>query len=161
MTEVRVLVMTNYTYTYGSKASYKICGDSMYFNPSLDEHLDELKFILDSSFYKKGWLYVEDNIKEDFKNKVGIFAEKVVVPEEVTLNDNVKSEQPVEEEIAELPEEPLITEPEVTLSIEDRKSQLEEKKAAEVRVLAEQLGLVEYTNKSSAIEFILKVEYTK
>jgi len=155
MNEVRVLVMTNFTYTYGSP-SYKQCGDSMYFDPSLSEQLEELKFILDSSYMKKGWLYVEENIKQDFKNRVGIFADTSIVTTEIKV-EPIEVKAPVIKTQEQLAEESKVTEP--TISLEDRKNELEEMKAAEVRVIAEGLGLELYTNKVNAIEYILEKEY--
>jgi hypothetical protein len=155
MNEVRVLVMTNFTYTYGS-SSYKQCGDSMYFNPSSSEQLDELKFLLDSSYMKKGWLYVEENIKEDFKNRVGIFANTPLVTTEIKV-EPIEVKSPVIKTQEQLAEESRVVES--TISLEDRKAQLEEMKAAEVRVIAEGLELEAYTNKVNAIEYILEKEY--
>lgn len=155
MNEVRVLVMTNFTYTYSS-SSYKQCGDSMYFNPSSPEQLEELKFLLDSSYMKKGWLYVEENIKEDFKNRVGIFANTPLVTTEIKV-EPIEVKSPVIKTQEQLAEESKVVES--TISLEDRKSELEEMKAPEIRVIAEGLGLEDYTNKTNAIEYILEKEY--
>ncbi len=137
MNKVRVTVESSFTYQYGSKVSHVICGAILYYNPSLENELEELKYVMDSIYLKKGFISVEQSIKEDFKNKAGIFAEKTIVSEQVSSN--------------------IVIEKEVVL--EDRKSQLENLKAAEVKVIAEELGLVEYTNKTAAIDYILKVEY--
>jgi hypothetical protein len=155
MNEVRVLVMTNFTYTYGTP-SYKQCGESMYFSPSSSEQLDELKFILDSSYMKKGWLYIEENIKQDFKNRVSIFANTPLVTTEIKV-EPIEIKSPVIKTQEQLVEESKVVE--FTISLEDRKVQLEEMKAAEVRVVAEELGLELYTNKTNAIEYILEKEY--
>lgn len=155
MNEVRVLVMTNFTYTYSS-SSYKQCGDSMYFNPSSPEQLEELKFLLDSSYMKKGWLYVEENIKEDFKNRVGIFDNTPLVTTEIKV-EPIEVKSPVIKTQEQLAEESKVVES--TISLEDRKSELEEMKAPEIRVIAEGLGLEDYTNKTNAIEYILEKEY--
>jgi len=155
MNEVRVLVMTNFTYTYSS-SSYKQCGDSMYFNPSSPEQLEELKFLLDSSYMKKGWLYVEENIKQDFKDRVGIFANTPLVTTEIKV-EPIEVKSPVIKTQEQLAEESKVVES--TISLEDRKSELEEMKAAEIRVIAEGLGLEDYTNKANAIDYILEKEY--
>jgi len=151
MNKVRVTVQTSFTYEYGSRANHLTCGAIMYFNPSLEKELDELKFVMSSVYLKRGFLSLEESIKENFKNKAGIFAEKTIVSEQVST-DNITEEE-VDLEVS------TDVEVEETITLEDRKSQLEELKAAEVKVIAEKLGLVEYTNKSSAIEYILKVEY--
>lgn len=151
MNKVRVTVQTSFTYEYGSRANHLTCGAIMYFNPSLEKELDELKFVMSSVYLKRGFLSLEESIKEDFKNKAGIFAEKTIVSEQVST-DNITEEE-VDLEVS------TDVEVEETITLEDRKSQLEELKAAEVKVIAEKLGLVDYTNKASAIEYILKVEY--
>lgn len=137
MNKVRVTVESSFTYQYGSKVSHVICGAILYYNPSLENELEELKYVMDSVYLKKGFISVEQSVKEDFKNKAGIFAEKTIVSEQVSSNTVI------EEEVV----------------LEDRKSQLENLKAAEVKIIAEELGLVEYTNKTAAIDYILKVEY--
>ena len=137
MNKVRVTVESSFTYQYGSKVSHVICGAILYYNPSLENELEELKYVMDSVCLKKGFIAVEQSVKEDFKNKAGIFAEKTIVSEQVSSNTVI------EEEVV----------------LEDRKSQLENLKAAEVKIIAEELGLVEYTNKTAAIDYILKVEY--
>ena len=151
MNKVRVTVQTSFTYEYGSRANNLTCGAIMYFNPSLEKELDELKFVMSSVYLKRGFLSLEESIKENFKNKAGIFAEKTIVSEQVST-DNITEEE-VDLEVS------TDVEVEETITLEDRKSQLEELKAAEVKVIAEKLGLVDYTNKASAIEYILKVEY--
>jgi hypothetical protein len=151
MNKVRVTVQTSFTYEYGSRANHLTCGAIMYFNPSLEKELDELKFVMSSVYLKRGFLSLEESIKEDFKNKAGIFAEKTIVSEQVST-DNITEEE-VDLEVS------TDVEVEETITLEDRKSQLEELKAAEVKVIAEKLDLVDYTNKASAIEYILKVEY--
>ena len=151
MNKVRVTVQNSFTYEYGSRANHLTCGAIMYFNPSLEKELDELKFVMSSVYLKRGFLSLEESIKEDFKNKAGIFAEKTIVSEQVST-DNITEEE-VDLEVS------TDVEVEETITLEDRKSQLEELKAAEVKVIAEKLGLVDYTNKASAIEYILKVEY--
>jgi len=151
MNKVRVTVQTSFTYEYGSRANHLTCGAIMYFNPSLEKELDELKFVMSSVYLKRGFLSLEESIKEDFQNKAGIFAEKTIVSEQVST-DNITEEE-VDLEVS------TDVEVEETITLEDRKSQLEELKAAEVKVIAEKLGLVDYTNKASAIEYILKVEY--
>jgi hypothetical protein len=151
MNKVRVTVQTSFTYEYGSRANHLTCGAIMYFNPSLEKELDELKFVMSSVYLKRGFLSLEESIKENFKNKAGIFAEKTIVSEQVST-DNITEEE-VDLEVS------TDVEVEETITLEDRKSQLEELKAAEVKVIAEKLGLVDYTNKASAIEYILKVEY--
>ena len=151
MNKVRVTVQTSFTYEYGSRANHLTCGAIMYFNPSLENELDELKFVMSSVYLKRGFLSLEESIKENFKNKAGIFAEKTIVSEQVST-DNITEEE-VDLEVS------TDVEVEETITLEDRKSQLEELKAAEVKVIAEKLGLVDYTNKASAIEYILKVEY--
>ena len=151
MNKVRVTVQTSFTYEYGSRANHLTCGAIMYFNPSLEKELDELKFVMYSVYLKRGFLSLEESIKEDFQNKAGIFAEKTIVSEQVST-DNITEEE-VDLEVS------TDVEVEETITLEDRKSQLEELKAAEVKVIAEKLGLVDYTNKASAIEYILKVEY--
>jgi hypothetical protein len=151
MNKVRVTVQTSFTYEYGSRANHLTCGAIMYFNPSLEKELDELKFVMSSVYLKRGFLSLEESIKENFKNKAGIFAEKTIVSEQVST-DNITEEE-VDLEVS------TDVEVEETITLEDRKSQLEELKAAEVKVIAEKLDLVDYTNKASAIEYILKVEY--
>ena len=151
MNKVRVTVQTSFTYEYGSRANHLTCGAIMYFNPSLEKELDELKFVMSSVYLKRGFLSLEESIKENFKNKAGIFAEKTIVSEQVST-DNITEEE-VDLEVS------TNVEVEETITLGDRKSQLEELKAAEVKVIAEKLGLVDYTNKASAIEYILKVEY--
>ena len=151
MNKVRVTVQTSFTYEYGSRANHLTCGAIMYFNPSLEKELDELKFVMSSVYLKRGFLSLEESIKEDFQNKAGIFAEKTIVSEQVSTY-NITEEE-VDLEVS------TDVEVEETITLEDRKSQLEELKAAEVKVIAEKLGLVDYTNKASAIEYILKVEY--
>ena len=151
MNKVRVTVQTSFTYEYGSRANHLTCGAIMYFNPSLEKELDELKFVMSSVYLKRGFLSLEESIKEDFQNKAGIFAEKTIVSEQVST-DNITEEE-VDLEVS------TDVEVEETITLEERKSQLEELKAAEVKVIAEKLGLVDYTNKASAIEYILKVEH--
>ena len=74
MNEVRVLVLSPFTYIYGSKQTNYWCGDFFYLNPSTNKaDLDELKFILDSSYSVKGWVYLEESIKSDYANKTGLF----------------------------------------------------------------------------------------
>ena len=153
MNKVRVTVESSFTYQYGSNVSHKVCGAILYYNPSLENELEELKYVMDSVYLKKGFISVEQSIKEDFKNKAGIFAEKTTIPKQVSTNNIVKKE--VTEDTFNK-EETL--EPE-SITIENRKSQLEGLKAAEVKVIAEGIGLVEYTNKTAAIEYILKIEY--
>ena len=154
MNKVRVTVQTSFTYEYGSRANHLTCGAIMYFNPSLEKELDELKFVMSSVYLKRGFLSLEESIKEDFKNKAGIFAEKTIVSEQVST-DNI-----VEKEVTEVSIDPIVENIIVeTITLEDRKSQLEDKKAAEVKVIADELGIEEYTNKAAAIEYILKVEY--
>ena len=126
----------------------------MYFNPSLEKELDELKFVMSSVYLKRGFLSLEESIKEDFQNKAGIFAEKTIVSKQVSDNNIV------EKEVTEVSIDPIVENIIVeTITLEDRKSQLEDKKAAEVKVIADELGIEEYTNKAAAIEYILKVEY--
>lgn len=144
MNKVRITVESSFTYQYGSKVSHVICGAILYYNPSLDNELEELKYVMDSIYLKKGFISVEQSIKEDFKNKVGIFAEKTIVSEQVSSTTVIEKE---------------ISNQESEVVLEDRKSQLENLKAAEVKVIAEKLGLVEYTNKTAAIDYILKIEY--
>lgn len=151
MDKVRVTVQTSFTYEYGSRVNHLTCGAIMYFNPSLEKELEELKFVMSSIYLKRGFLSLEESIKEDFKNKAGIFAEKTIVSEQVSI-DNITEEE-VDLEVS------TDVEVEETITLENRKSQLEELKAAEVKIIAEKLGLVDYTNKASAIEYILKVEY--
>ena len=154
MNKVRVTVQTSFTYEYGSRANHLTCGAIMYFNPSLEKELDELKFVMSSVYLKRGFLSLEESIKEDFQNKAGIFAEKTIVSKQVSDNNIVEKE--VTEVIIDPIVENIIVE---TITLEDRKSQLEDKKAAEVKVIADELGIEEYTNKAAAIEYILKVEY--
>ena len=154
MNKVRVTVQTSFTYEYGSRANHLTCGAIMYFNPSLEKELDELKFVMSSVYLKRGFLSLEESIKEDFQNKAGIFAEKTIVSKQVSDNNIVEKE--VTEVSIDSIVENIIVE---TITLEDRKSQLEDKKAAEVKVIADELGIEEYTNKAAAIEYILKVEY--
>ena len=157
MNEVRVLVLTNFTYTYGaSNPSYKQCGESMYFNPSLSKELEELKFILESSYMKKGWLYIENNIIEDFKNRVGIFTNIPKLNTEIKI-DYSEIKYPVSKNIENIVEESK--EIEVSISLEARKIQLQDMKVYEIKKIAEELGLKDYTNKVNAIEYILEKEY--
>lgn len=144
MDKVRVTVQTSFTYQYGSKVNHLICGAIMYFNPSLDKELDELRYVMSSIYLERGFLSVEENIKQDYKNKAGIFAEKTIVSEQVSTVNTIEKE--VDSSVE-------------SINLEDRKNQLEDMKAAEVRVIAENLGLKEYTNKTAAIEYILNVEY--
>jgi hypothetical protein len=154
MNKVRVTVQTSFTYEYGSRANHLTCGAIMYFNPSLEKELDELKFVMSSVYLKRGFLSLEESIKEDFQNKAGIFAEKTIVSKQVSDNNIV------EKEVTEVSIDPIVENIIVeTITLEDRKSQLEDKKAAEVKVIADELGIEEYTNKAAAIEYILKVEY--
>ena len=154
MNKVRVTVQTSFTYEYGSRANHLTCGAIMYFNPSLEKELDELKFVMSSVYLKRGFLSLEESIKEDFQNKAGIFAEKTIVSKQVSYNNIV------EKEVTEVSIDPIVENIIVeTITLEDRKSQLEDKKAAEVKVIADELGIEEYTNKAAAIEYILKVEY--
>ena len=151
MNKVRVTVESSFTYQYGSNVSHKVCGAILYYNPSLENELEELKYVMDSVYLKKGFISVEQSIKEDFKNKAGIFAEKTTISKQVSTNNIVEKE--VDLEVS------TDVEVEETITLEDRKSQLEGLKAAEVKVIAEGIGLVDYTNKAAAIEYILKVEY--
>ena len=152
MNKVRVTVQTSFTYEYGSRANHLTCGAIMYFNPSLEKELDELKFVMSSVYLKRGFLSLEESIKEDFQNKAGIFAEKTIVSKQVSDNNIV------EKEVTEVSIDPIVENIIVeTITLEDRKSQLEDKKAAEVKVIADELGIEEYTNKAAAIEYILKV----
>ena len=154
MNKVRVTVQTSFTYEYGSRANHLTCGAIMYFNPSLEKELDELKFVMYSVYLKRCFLSLEESIKEDFQNKAGIFAEKTIVSKQVSDNNIV------EKEVTEVSIDPIVENIIVeTITLEDRKSQLEDKKAAEVKVIADELGIEEYTNKAAAIEYILKVEY--
>lgn len=153
MNKVRVTVESSFTYQYGSKVSHVICGAILYYNPSLENELEELKYVMDSVYLKKGFISVEQSIKEDFKNKAGIFAEKTIVSEQVSSNTVIEKEVDKKESL-----QPKVL-GNFKLSLEDRKSQLEDLKAAEIRVIAEDLCLVEYTNKAAAIDYILKVEY--
>ena len=154
MNKVRVTVQTSFTYEYGSRANHLTCGAIMYFNPSLEKELDELKFVMSSVYLKRGFLSLEESIKEDFQNKAGIFAEKTIVSKQVSDNNIV------EKEVTEVSIDPIVENIIVeTITLEDRKSQLEDKKAAEVKFIADELGIEEYTNKAAAIEYILKVEY--
>lgn len=153
MNKVRVTVESSFTYQYGSNVSHKVCGAILYYNPSLENELEELKYVMDSVYLKKGFISVEQSIKEDFKNKTGIFAEKTTIPKQVSTNNIVEKE--ITEDTFDK-EETL--EPK-SITLEDRKSQLEGLKAAEIKVIAEKLGLLDYTNKASAIEYILKIEY--
>ena len=83
MNEVRVLVLSPFDYVYGSKEISYWCGDFFYLNPSSsEEHLEELKFILDSSYLLKGWIYLEDSIKLDYKNKTGVFTPQISISSE-------------------------------------------------------------------------------
>lgn len=150
MDKVRVTVQTSFTYEYGSKANHVTCGAILYYDPSLEKELEELNFVMSSVYLKKGFISVEESIKEDFKNKAGIFAEKTIVSEQISTPFVVKEE--VEPEV-------IAEETTVYITLEDRKNQLEAMKAAEVKNIAEKLGIEEYTNKASAIEYILKVEY--
>ena len=88
MNKVRVTVQTSFTYEYGSRANHLTCGAIMYFNPSLEKELDELKFVMSSVYLKRGFLSLDESIKEDFQNKAGIFAEKTIVSEQVST-DNI------------------------------------------------------------------------
>lgn len=151
MNKVRVTVESSFTYQYGSNVSHKVCGAILYYNPSLENELEELKYVMDSVYLKKGFISVEQSIKEDFKNKAGIFAEKTTISKQVSTNNIVEKE--VDLEVS------TDVEVEETITLEDRKFQLEGLKAAEVKVIAEGIGLVDYTNKAAAIEYILKVEY--
>lgn len=158
MDKVRVTVQTSFTYQYGSKVSHVTCGAILYYDPSLSEELEELKFVMSSVYLKKGFVSVEESIKEDFTNKAGIFAKKVIVSEQVSTLSTVKEEVKVEINVTPKVE---VTEPTVleSITLEDRKNQLDIMKAAEVKVIAEELGIEDYTNKAAAIEYILKVEY--
>ena len=149
--EAGVLVLTNFTYTYGSKVSAKQCGQWMTFNPSSLEELDELKFILDSSYLKRGFLYLEDSIKEDFKNKTGVF----IPPTQAPITEEIPVTASIEKELVEEAKETEVVE---KLSLEDRKVELTNLTAAEVKKLTEELG-IEYINKTKAIEAILNLEY--
>lgn len=153
MDKVRVTVESSFTYQYGSNVSHKVCGAILYYNPSLESELEELKYVMDSVYLKKGFISVEQSIKEDFQNKAGIFAEKTTIPKQVSIN-NIVEKEVIEDNFNK--EETLEVK---SITIEDRKSQLEGLKAAEVKVIAEGIGLVEYTNKAAAIEYILKIEY--
>lgn len=153
MNKVRVTVESSFTYQYGSNVSHKVCGAILYYNPSLENELEELKYVMDSVYLKKGFISVEQSIKEDFKNKAGIFAEKTTISKQVSTNNIVEKEVTEDTFNKEKTLEPE------SITIEDRKSQLEGLKAAEVKVIAEGIGLVEYTNKTAAIEYILKIEY--
>lgn len=145
MDKVRVTVQTSFTYQYGSKVNHLICGAILYFNPSLDKELDELKYVMSSVYLERGFLSVEESIKQDYKNKAGIFAKKISGFEEPSTI-NTAEEKELDSSVE-------------TISLEDRKNQLEDMRAAEVRTIAEELGLEEYTNKTAAIEYILNVEY--
>lgn len=153
MNKVRVTVESSFTYQYGSNVSHKVCGAILYYNPSLESELEELKYVMDSVYLKKGFISVEQSIKEDFQNKAGIFAEKTTILKQVSIN-NIVEKEVIEDNFNK--EETLEFE---SITIENRKSQLEGLKAAEVKVIAEGIGLVEYTNKAAAIEYILKIEY--
>jgi hypothetical protein len=160
MNKVRVTVQTSFTYEYGSKANHLTCGAIMYYDPSLESELEELKYVMSSIYLKRGFLSVEESIKEDFQNKTGIFAEKIIVSEQVsTVAPVTEEEVKVEVALTEITSEPIDINNEA-ITLENRKTNLEALKAAEVKAIAEGLGLVDYTNKTSAIEYILKVEYS-
>ena len=150
MDKVRVTVQTSFTYEYGSKANHVICGAILYYDPSLEKELEELNFVMSSVYLKKGFISVEESIKEDFKNKAGIFAKKTIVFEQISTPFVVKEK--VEPEV-------ITEETTVYITLENRRNQLEAMKAAEVKNIAEKLSIEEYTNKAAAIEYILKVEY--
>ncbi len=166
MDKVRVTVQTSFTYEYGSRANHVNCGAILYYNPSLEKELDELKFVMSSVYLKRGFVSVEESIKEDFKNKAGIFAEKTIVSEQVPTPSVVKEEVtevaiPEVENNLTVIEEPSLLEEVPALdkiSLEDRKIRLEEMKAIDIKSIAESLGII-YANKASAIDSILKVEY--
>lgn len=159
MNKVRVTVQTSFTYEYGSKANHVTCGAILYYDPSLEKELEELNFVMSSIYLKKGFISVEQSVKEDFNNKAGIFAEKTIVFEQVSTPSIIKEEVISEVNVATVVE--IKETAPVVITLEDRKAQLEDKKAAEIKVMAENLGLVEYTNKAAAIEYILKVEYSE
>lgn len=112
MNEVRVLVLSPFNYIYGSKEISYVCGDFFYLNPSSkEEDLEELKTLLESSFLWKGWVYLEESIKLDYKNKTGVFTPQVsILPE-------------IEKESSS-----LLPEPEVKLKIEEEKEVIKLKK---------------------------------
>lgn len=145
MNKVRVLVLTSFTYIYGSKMSYRRCGDSFELNPSSPNELEELKYILASSYLKNGLIYIEDEVIFDYINKEGYFA----ITEKVVENSTS-----VKEEVAVIEKDT-----EIVVTLEDRKAELNDLPAAEVRKIAESLE-ISYSNKSKAIEDILNLEYS-
>jgi rRNA maturation endonuclease Nob1 len=170
MNQIRVLVLTSFTYVYGSKVSYKQCGDGFYLNPSLPEELQELKFVLESSYLKKGLIHVEDQVIYDYKTKTGYFLESISEPTQVeevkepeTVIEAVNTfiaEEPIEEveDFWVSKEELQQVEQETTLTKEERSSELSALSASEIRELAKTLDS-DYVNKVKAIESILAIEY--
>lgn len=166
MQKVRVLILTSLTYIYGSKVSYKRCGDSFYLDPSLPEDFEELKYVLESSYLKKGLVYLEDYIIYDYKNSLGLFAKvdnkiqqkekevPVVVQEDTTVDTTVFQEDVVEEIVEDTD---TITE-EVVDFRANRIIELNNLNASEIREMAKILE-IEYTNKAKTIEAIVSFEY--
>lgn len=133
MTKVRILIRSSFTYVYGSKVSYKRCGDGFDLDPSLPEQLEELKFVLASENLKKGRIYIDENVIYDYNNKLGYFADK--------SSKSTKSKaKPVVEKVEEpkkVEKEPEVVVVEETASEEKEVEKLEEPIVKEKEVVKE------------------------
>jgi len=155
MNEVRVLVLSPFDYVYGSKEISYWCGDFFYLNPSSsEEHLEELKFILDSSYLLKGWIYLEDSIKLDYKNKTGVFTPQISIssePKEESSSSLSEPEIKIEEvkeiseikikKIKKLEENKEIQKEELSKDVVSSQSKLPKKSLLKLDIGTVELGL--------------------
>lgn len=152
MNEVRILILSPHTYTYGEKPKYYPCGDMFYLNPSSSQDLEELGFILDT-YHKKGWVYIEEEIVNSYKNKTGIFKS---TNEVINNESNSLIEEPVTFIENDLEIKPLSNEPLSPREI--REAELLELNWRDIKKIALTLN-IEYIDKETTSLAILDKEF--